>query len=235
MKNDTNLVNKEVLRREKATAVVELFERLLDYKGIDIPCSDTAEQSVRYEEENCARLYGTEYYELIDDVVNVIYGKQPTGSTKITNGFKSILEKAGRYDSSVAILKKVITCLQDNSVPVDPFIDDNNITQWRVEGKKCKEQAAQVLQIITDEVIVNKDDLVGKLNEIYYLIKSDADIKLHNYAVYQSHRKTPLDDMETIRNYLVLEDLILNLDTKNEVDPDESWEVCDGWKHKKER
>ena len=40
--------------------------------------------------------------------------------------------------------------------------------------------------------------------------------------------------METIRNYLVIEDLILNLDTKNEVDPDDSWSIPEGWKYKKE-
>lgn len=229
MCNDNVFINLD-FKREKATAIVELFENLLEDKKIDIPCDDIAEQSVRYEEGNCARLYGIEYYKLVDDVMNVIYGNCKQGTTKSTNGYKSILEKAGRYDSSVAILKKVITCLQDSSVPVDPFVDDNNITQWRVEGKKCKEQAAQVLQIITDEVIINKDDLVGKLDEIYYLIKSNADMKLHNYAIYQSHRKTPYEDMETIRNYLVLADLILNLDTKNEVNPDESWSISEGWK-----
>ena len=225
--NDMNNTN-EI--ENKAIAVVELFEHLLDCKGIDIPCRAEEEQLTRYEEGNCARIYGMEYYNLVDDVMNVIYDKQqPTNSIKITNGFKSILEEAGRFDSSVAILKKVITCLQDNSVPVDPFIDDNNIIQWIVEGKKCKEQAAQILQIITDEVIINKDDLVGKLNDIYYLIKSNADIKLYNYAIYK-YRKTPMDDMETIKNYLVLADLILNLDTKNEIYSDYSWIIPESWK-----
>ena len=223
MKNSTSEV------KDKAIAVVGLFERLLDCKEIDIPCSDEEEQLTRYEEGNCARIYGMEYYDLVDRVMNVIYDNHQS-----TNGFKSILEEAGRFDSSVAILKKVITCLQDNSFPVDPFVDDNNMTQWRVEGKKCKEQAAQILQIITDEVIINKDDLVGKLNDIYYLIKSNTDIKLHNYAIYQSHRKTPMDNMETIRNYLVLADLILNLDTKNEIYSDYSWIVPESWKYKKE-
>ena len=221
MKNNTNEI------KEKAIAIVDLFEQLLDSKEIDIPCSDEAEQSTRYKEGNYARIYGIEYCELIDGVMNIIY--EPTNSTETTNGFKSILKEAGRFDSSVAILKKVITCLRDSSVPVDPFIDDNNMTQWRVEGKKCKEQAAQILKVITDEVIINKDDLVGKLDDIYYLIKSDTNIKLKNYAIYQ-------DDMETIRNYLVLADLILNLDTKNEIYSDDSysWSVPKGLEREKE-
>ena len=167
-------------------------------------------------------------YRGIDAVMNAIYDNYQS-----TNGFKSILEEAGRFNSSVVILKKVITCLQDDSFPVDPFIDNNNITQWKVEGKKCKEQATQILKVITDEVIIDKDELVGKLNDIYYLIKSSANMKLHNYAIYQSHRKTPFDDMESIRNYLVLADLILNLNTKNE-NPDYSWSVPESWKYRKE-
>ena len=226
MKNNINEI------KEKAIAIVDLFEQLLDSKEIDIPCSDEAEQSTRYKKGNCARIYGIEYCELIDGIMNIIY--EPTNSTETTNGFKRILKEAGRFDSSVAILKKVITCLQDSYVLVDPFVDDNNMIQWRVEGKKCKEQAAQILKVITDEVIINKDDLVGKLDEIYYFIKSNADIKLHNYAIYQSHRKIPIDDMDTIRNYLVLADLILNLDTKNEIYSDYSWIVPESWKYKKE-
>ena len=40
--------------------------------------------------------------------------------------------------------------------------------------------------------------------------------------------------MDTIRNYLVLADLILNLDTKNEIYSDYSWIVPESWKYKKE-
>ena len=84
MKNNTNEV------KEKAIAIVDLFEQLLDSKEIDIPCSDEVEQSIRYKEGNCARIYGIEYCELIDGIMNIIY--EPTNSPEITNGFKSILK-----------------------------------------------------------------------------------------------------------------------------------------------
>ena len=67
MKNDVDTTTSD-----KAIAIVELFERLLDCKEIDIPCSDTVEQSVRYEDGNCARLYGAEYYNLVEDVINIL-------------------------------------------------------------------------------------------------------------------------------------------------------------------
>ena len=54
--------------RSLAEEIVELFEDLLDKKGIDIPCADEDEESVRYDDGNCARLYGMEYWELVDQV-----------------------------------------------------------------------------------------------------------------------------------------------------------------------
>ena len=90
MKNDTDMINKELSKREKAIAVVELFEHLLDCKEIDIPCSDEEEQSIRYEEDNCARIYGMEQCQLIDGIMNIIY--EPTNSTEITNGFNGKLK-----------------------------------------------------------------------------------------------------------------------------------------------
>lgn len=51
-----------------ATAIVELFEDLLDDKGIEVPCADEAEENQRHLNGNTAKLYGTEYGDLIDRV-----------------------------------------------------------------------------------------------------------------------------------------------------------------------
>lgn len=51
-----------------ATAIVELFEDLLDDKGIEIPCADETEENQRHLNGNTAKLYGTEYGDLIDRV-----------------------------------------------------------------------------------------------------------------------------------------------------------------------
>lgn len=54
--------------RDLAFYVVDIFEDLLDEKNIDIPCADSSEEEDRHENENTARIYGTEYGDLIDRV-----------------------------------------------------------------------------------------------------------------------------------------------------------------------
>ena len=52
--------------REFAISILDLFEDLLDKKEIDIPSED------RTGEEGEARLYGTEYFQLEDDVTKLL-------------------------------------------------------------------------------------------------------------------------------------------------------------------
>ncbi len=54
--------------RDLALYVVDIFEDLLDEKDIDIPCADSSEEEDRHENENAARIYGTEYGDLVDRV-----------------------------------------------------------------------------------------------------------------------------------------------------------------------
>lgn len=55
-----------------ANEIVELFEELLNEKGIEIPCEDSVEQNERYAGGNEAKLYGTEYWNLVDEVESLI-------------------------------------------------------------------------------------------------------------------------------------------------------------------
>lgn len=66
-----NITDEEIEENKKsklATEIVELFEDLLDEKGIEIPCADKTEQKDRYEGGNDAKLYGMEYWNLIDTI-----------------------------------------------------------------------------------------------------------------------------------------------------------------------
>ena len=58
--------NTNKLEQEYAWSILDLFEDLLDEKGIDIP-SDSREGN-----ESEARLYGEEYFELEDKVVGLL-------------------------------------------------------------------------------------------------------------------------------------------------------------------
>ena len=47
---------------------MDIFEDLLDEKDIDIPCADSSEEDDRRKNESAARIYGTEYGDLVDRV-----------------------------------------------------------------------------------------------------------------------------------------------------------------------
>lgn len=53
---------------ELAASIVETFEDLLTEKNIEIPCSSEEEESKRHADGNEAKLYGVEYWHLIDEV-----------------------------------------------------------------------------------------------------------------------------------------------------------------------
>ena len=55
-----------------ATEIVELFEDLLDEKGIEIPCEDVVEQKDRYDGGNNTKLYGMEYWNLVAAVEDLL-------------------------------------------------------------------------------------------------------------------------------------------------------------------
>ena len=66
---------REIQERKKnklATEIVELFEDLLDRKGIEIPCDDENEQKGRHDGKNTAKLYGMEYYNLVSGIQNLL-------------------------------------------------------------------------------------------------------------------------------------------------------------------
>lgn len=76
IRNDMDCIDEEIQEKKKnklATEIVELFEKLLDKKGIEIPCDDEIEQKDRYEGGNAAKLYGMEYYNLVSNVQNLLY------------------------------------------------------------------------------------------------------------------------------------------------------------------
>lgn len=59
-------------KREKAFAIVELFEDFLEEKGIDIPCEDPAEEAQRRLQANSAKLYGTKYWAIVEQVEELL-------------------------------------------------------------------------------------------------------------------------------------------------------------------
>ena len=58
----------DVKTKWDAIRIIEIFEDLLEAKGVEIPCDDPYEESHRYDDMNLAAIYGTEYGNLVNAV-----------------------------------------------------------------------------------------------------------------------------------------------------------------------
>lgn len=58
--------------KEFSIYIIDLFEKLLDIKNIEIPCEDENEEKQRHEDKNSAKIYGTEYYLLRDNIERIL-------------------------------------------------------------------------------------------------------------------------------------------------------------------
>jgi len=58
---------KKIYTHNLATDIVDIFEEFLQRKGIEIPCEFESEEAERHDCDNDAKLYGSEYSELLED------------------------------------------------------------------------------------------------------------------------------------------------------------------------
>ena len=116
-----------------------------------------------------------------------------------------ILRDSGRYDDIIKILEK-ISMNNNYDFPVNAYVDNDNKTKWRVPGDDVRKGAVTLLSIIkNNEVITEASDQYECLRHV---VETSADIMLHNYANFLSHRIKPIDDMENIRAYQILSHLL---------------------------
>lgn len=57
---------------ELAIEIIEVFEDLLEEKGITIPCDDSLEENERWCDGNSARIYGMEYWRLEEKIAELL-------------------------------------------------------------------------------------------------------------------------------------------------------------------
>ena len=58
-----------------AADIVDLFDEFLAEKDIEVPCSDPDEEDERHANDNCACLYEMEYWNLVDQVEQLLIEK----------------------------------------------------------------------------------------------------------------------------------------------------------------
>ena len=134
---------------------------------------------------------------------------------------EQILKEANRYDAIQQILKDIVADNQQ-TYPVDPFIDNDHKTKWRVDGDNVRKDAKELLRIIDNNEAINTDFLY-----LTQYVRTKSDALLHNYAVSISHRNEPKIDMEKIRCWEILDNLLTNC-CNGQLDDD--WYIPTGWK-----
>lgn len=121
---------------EKVIAILEVFEDLLDSKGIEIPCEDEREQDERHDGGNDAKIYGTEYGELYDAIEKILKDDKETlavTSVNFTSEELTILSNALlRLMSSTQEAVKLI-----NDLEIFEAIDKALNKYQRLNNKIC--------------------------------------------------------------------------------------------------
>lgn len=138
---------------------------------------------------------------------------------------KNILKEANAYDGVVSVL--IITATTDfsQSIPINPYIDQDGNTIWRIDGTLIAKEASKLLKLIEEDNDIEIEKSVDDFENLYHFIKTNANIFLHNYSISISHRKTPEIDMDKIRLLLIIESFLTSIGIN-----DYEWEIPEGWK-----
>lgn len=122
---------------------------------------------------------------------------------------KNILKNANRYEDTLKILD-TIAAMNGTSYPVEAFVDEDNITRWRIDGKDLRKEAKLCKQIVMSDTTT---DTNYSLSNIFQYVHSYTNMLLHNYANSLAHRNIPNDNLNTIRAWLVVGSVIDHCDT----------------------
>lgn len=142
-----------------------------------------------------------------------------------TKNIKNVLEEANRYEDVISIINHIIKDYNALSYPVNPFIYKGSIKN-SVDGKMVRKEASNILKSIEEnEYDLKSDDFLN----LHRYVKSHANDLLHNFAVSISHRVDPIIDIDIIRSWMILDNLIDNLDIINNYDNDHRWYIPKGW------
>lgn len=140
----------------------------------------------------------------------------------IKNTIKSALEKSNRYDDIIGILDE-ITKKNDASYPVNTFMDANGEARIRVDGNRVRNEAAELLKLINSDEF---DENNIKFPNLMEYVRTQSDTLLHNYAIQISHRIEPDIDMDIIRCWVILDNILICLNSGYLLD---DWAIPSGW------
>lgn len=138
---------------------------------------------------------------------------------------KDVLKEAERYDEILNIIVNIASG-DESSFPVNAYKSGEN-TKWRVDGALVRKEAIELLQLIfknEPNTDVENDD---RFFNLLQYVETESDTLLHNYAVSISHRREPYIDMEIVRCWNILVNLLYNY-------YENTWDIPTGWKRIKD-
>ena len=143
----------------------------------------------------------------------------------MNNSIKEQLIDAGRYERINKILIGIMGN-KDPEPPVKAYVNDNDITMWRIDGIKLASEAKDLYGKICDNKSTTDLTIDDYLNLLHF-VETQADMLLHNYANSIMHRHKPKTKPGKIRSYLILDNMLFCLGG--------DWKIPDGWKRKNKK
>ena len=166
---------------------------------------------------------------LIPDEVSIEEEHEHTNAA--VNPFKEEMERADKYDDVKEILTKI--AMDDNissEHQVSPFIDEDGETKWRIDGNKVRFEAYKLLYYLEG---LHVSDVTGKdFSNLFQYVSTNTTMLLHNYAVSISHRHEPEIDMDLIRTWLIIDNMLCCFDNPFDEPDNGYWRIPDGWRNR---
>jgi len=138
---------------------------------------------------------------------------------------EKILKEAGRLEGVKKILEGIMVDDKDhnNKYVVEMYVDKKGEFSYLVDSRRVKNEAEKLLNSLPKDDI-NKNIIFRNL---YRYVNFNVLRKLSGYSIDVA-RKRETDDIEIIRDWLVLQDLIIyfNEDFAGDIE----WQIDDCWK-----
>lgn len=138
---------------------------------------------------------------------------------------KKILKDANRYDDIINVLNSIAS-LKGGDIPVSPHINikGGNLI-CHVNALYVSKEAPKLIKLINNEVMEeNLCNLYEFVNLHYYVDSKTKDI-IYDNALALSYGNNPKDNMNVIKIWFILSNLIININNYN------NWSIPDGWKN----
>lgn len=141
----------------------------------------------------------------------------------MSESLKSVLIKGNRYIDAVNMLYEIVNSTSNDFPLHHPYIDENNVTHWRVNGEEVRKQASLLLSLLDNDSCGDTDE---DFTHLMAYLNSELEVYMINYAVAMSHNHTPENDIEVVRRWSILSNLV---NCWGAINRDMPWYIPEHW------